>query len=230
MPRRYRRSGLAMFEKTAVGVRDFPSGQGPPLYLSLSFAECASLGPGRGAFVPFDGTGGAICHGLHTTRAVVLVRFGAHVSADLAAPGPNDGTDSVEAGVRGGDTKGASGGGTAGEPGGSEGGAGRARIETVDPGEAPAGGRRTTGAAYCLHAAAGPLDPAPLHRALDVLGRPSPGADDLFVVVASRGEVTEREERFFISLGIAPEHVFTYSNCHLPQFGVSGRGRVGEAR
>jgi len=170
MPRRYRRSGVAMFERAAVAVRDFPSGQGPPLYLSVSFAECTALGPGQGALVPFDGTGGAVCHGLHQSRAVVLVRSGVEL----------------------------------------DGGA--------------------TGAAYCLHATPGPLDPAPLSRALDRLGRPPPDADDLFVVVASRGEVTERDERVLVSLGLSPDHVFTYSNCHLPHFGVSGKGRVGEAR
>lgn len=170
MPRRYRRSGVAMFERAAVAVQDFPSGEGPPLYLSVSFAECAALGPGQGALVPFDGTGGAVCHGLHASRAVVLVRLGAEVEEG------------------------------------------------------------TTGAAYCLHTPSGPLDPAPLNRALDLLGRPPPGVDDLFVVVATRGQVPEADERALVSLGVSPDRVFTYSNCHLPQFGVSGHGRVGEAR
>lgn len=84
--------------------------------------------------------------------------------------------------------------------------------------------------AYCLHAPPGPLPPSVHDEALARLNY-RPGRDEqLYVVIASRSDVTEAEERFFTSRGVPERNLFTYSNSFLPQFGVSGNGFVGEVR
>lgn len=84
--------------------------------------------------------------------------------------------------------------------------------------------------AYCYHAPPGPLRPGVHLEALARLNHKRGTGEELYVVLAARGEVAEAEERFFAAQGMDPSRIFSYSNALLPQFGVSGAGCVGEMR
>lgn len=86
------------------------------------------------------------------------------------------------------------------------------------------------GAAYCHHAPPGPLNLMVHEEALRQVECPQGRHDELYVVIASPGEVEERDEHFFLAQGVRPERILTYSHCFIPQFGVAETGCVGEAR
>ena len=74
MTRRYSRGELEMFERRDIPFRDFPAGEGPPIYMSISRGEWHRLGPGQGQAVSMDDPeGGAFAYGLVTTIAVVWI-------------------------------------------------------------------------------------------------------------------------------------------------------------
>ena len=161
---------MSLQERSNTPFQDFPDGQGPPLFLSSSFAQWGRVAPGQGAFMVLDGSP----WGLYAT--------GMTVSTVLIWILPAGGSDAA----------------------------------------------RAAGGAYCFHAPGTALDPRAHTDALAALGHPS--AFDLYVFLASRHEVDERHERFFTQRGVRHDRVFTYSGALLPQFGVSARGCVGEAR
>lgn len=93
--RRYRRGPLEMFERRDIPFRDFPSGDGPPLYMSIGKGEWRRLGLAEGHVVRLEDAepaGGAFAFGLTTTLAIVWI----HAPADgpgiaycyHAPPGP----------------------------------------------------------------------------------------------------------------------------------------------
>jgi hypothetical protein len=86
-----------MFERRDIPFLDFPAGEGPPLYMTISRGEWHRLGPGQAHAVSLEepeGEGGAFAFGLSTTVAVVWI----HTPPDgpgvaycyHAPPGPLD--------------------------------------------------------------------------------------------------------------------------------------------
>lgn len=95
MARRYRRTTVETMQRLDVPLREFPSGEGPPLMVRRGPGEWTRLGLNRRAEVEFaPGGGGAFAFGLARSRAVVWVRFlpGGAGSAFCyhAPPGPFD--------------------------------------------------------------------------------------------------------------------------------------------
>ena len=86
------------------------------------------------------------------------------------------------------------------------------------------------GAAYCYHAAPGPLDPAVEAKAFAAIGCAPSDFGHLFVVIASSREVSEAEELASLTTGVPRHNLCVYSQCFVPQFGVSAAGLVCEAR
>lgn len=166
MPRRYIRATNSLQERTNTLLAEFPDGEGPPLFLSSSFADWTTVAPGQGARLALDGgRGGVYASGLVGSTAVIWALL------------------SNEAGAS---------------------------------------------AAYCYHAVGNVLDPRVHGEAIKALG--GVNAFELFVVLAAHHGVAEGQERFFTLRGVRHDRVFTYSNALLPQFGISAKGCVGEAR
>ena len=166
MPRRYIRATDALQERTNTSLVEFPHGEGPPLFLSSSFADWTTVAPGQGAHLALDGgRGGVYASGLVGSTAVIWA------------------------------------------------------LLSNNAGES---------AAYCYHAVGNTLDPRAHGEAIRALG--GVNTFELFVVLAARHGVAEGQERFFTQRGVRHDRVFTYSNALLPQFGISAKGCVGEAR
>jgi hypothetical protein len=153
-------------ERTNTSLVEFPHGEGPPLFLSSSFADWATVAPGQGAHLALDGgRGGVYATGLVGSTAVIWALLSNNAEER---------------------------------------------------------------AAYCYHAVGNTLDPRAHGEAIHALG--GVNAFELFVVLAARHGVAEGQERFFTTRGVRHDRVFTYSNGLLPQFGISAKGCVGEAR
>jgi hypothetical protein len=164
VPRRYLRASTSLLERTDTPLLEFPEGEGPPLFLSSSFAHWTSLAPGQGQRLVLDrARGGVYASGLVGSTCALWVLLS-------------------------GDTR----------------------------------------AAYCFHAVGSELDPRAHTDALRILG--GVNASEVYVVLAARHTIERRHEQFFSLRGVRHDRIFTYSNALLPQFGMSARGCVGEAR
>jgi hypothetical protein len=76
MPRRYTRTETAMFQTRDVPVPEFPTGEGPPVYITVRGPNWTRLPPGQGVLVTHaGGHGGAYGWGLVRTVVAVWVHL-----------------------------------------------------------------------------------------------------------------------------------------------------------
>ena len=95
MTRRYVRTTIEPFQRVHVPLLEFPSGEGPPLYISIARGPWQRLGLGQGALVTFgtEGGGGAFAWGMTSSRVFVWVRVaagGGRAYCLHVGPGPLD--------------------------------------------------------------------------------------------------------------------------------------------
>lgn len=79
MTRRYLRTTLDPFQRVHVPLLEFPTGEGPPFYVSTTQGVWRRLGLGEGTLVSFEGEGGggAFAWGMTNSRVFVWIRAAA---------------------------------------------------------------------------------------------------------------------------------------------------------
>lgn len=74
MPKRYRRTTIALMERRDVPLHEFPRGEGPPIFVTAKHGVWQRLGFGQGQLVPFTGElGGAYAFGLIRSMVVIWI-------------------------------------------------------------------------------------------------------------------------------------------------------------
>lgn len=79
MTRRYVRTTLETFQRVHVPLQQFPTGEGPPFYITTTRGTWRRLALGEGALVALEGeaAGGAFAWGMTSTRVFVWIRAAA---------------------------------------------------------------------------------------------------------------------------------------------------------